>query len=204
MKKYKLIIFDLIDTLADCRGLSDMNTLLEKDLGKAIVDKFIDGGNIDKIKSVDEAIAKFKTIANISEQQEKLVRRWLEWPETFIFNDTIETLEYLKKKGYKIAIISNSPPTTKDQLADLGIKQYFDEAVFSFEVGNRKPEKEIFLNLLNKVGAEASEALMIGDSLKYDINGAAAVGIDTILLDRNDSVNHSPKITDLIELQKII
>jgi len=204
MKKYKLIIFDLIDTLADCRGLSDMNTLLEKDLGKAIVDKFIDGGNIDKIKSVEAALIKFKSITTLSEEQEKLVRQWLEWSETFLFDDTIETLEYLKKKGYKIAIISNSPPTTKDQLANLGIKQYFDVAIFSFEVGHRKPEKEIFLNLLNKVGAEASEALMIGDSLKYDINGASAVGIDAILLDRKNAASHNPKITNLLDLQKLI
>ncbi len=204
MKKYKLIIFDLIDTLADCRGLSDMNTILEKNLGKEIVDKFIDGGNIDKLTSVEEAITKFKTITILSEQQEQLVRQWLEWSDTFLFDDTIETLEYLKEKGYKIALISNSPPTSKDQLADLGIKQYFDEAIFSFELGYRKPEKEIFLSMLDKAGVEASEALMIGDSLKYDINGANAVGIDAILLDRNNIASHNPKITKLLDLQRII
>lgn len=128
----------------------------------------------------------------------------MEWSETFLFDDTIETLKYLKKKDYRIALISNSPPTSKDQLADLGIKQYFDEAVFSFEVGNRKPEKEIFLNLLEKVGAEASEVLMIGDSMKYDVEGANACNIDAILLDRKNASNYEPRITSLLELHNII
>lgn len=204
MNKYKLVIFDLIDTLADCRGLSDMTTLLEASFSKETINRFVDGGNIDKIKSVDEAINRFKVIESFSEEQEGLLRKWLEWSETFLFDDTLEILKYLKDKGYKIAIISNSPPTSRDQLKDLGIKQYIDEGIFSFEVGSRKPEKEIFLGLIEKMKITPSEALMVGDSIKNDVNGANAVGIDALLIDRNGILNHEPKITNLTQLRGIL
>ncbi len=204
MNEYKLIIFDLIDTLAYCKGLSDVTTTLEQGLGVDTIDKFIDGGGIDKIKSVDEAIDKFKSIASISNQQEILLRQWLDWHETFLYDDTIEILEYLKNKKYILAIISNSPPTSRDQLADLGIKEYFDEEIFSYQVGNRKPEPKIFLSLIEKIGIEPSQALMIGDSMKNDINGALTTGIKAILLDRDGSVDYEPKINNLSQLQQII
>jgi len=78
MNVYKLIIFDLIDTLAYCDNLSEMTAVLEQSLGVGVLDKFIDGGNIDKIKSVDEAINKFKSISFFSDQQEVLLRQWLD------------------------------------------------------------------------------------------------------------------------------
>lgn len=201
MKKYELVIFDLIDTLAYCKGLSDIEAQLIQILGKDTIDLFIDGGNLDKIKSVEEAMGKFKLITQLNSDQEESVRQWLSWSESYLFDDSIEILEYLKNEGYKTAVISNSPPTTQDQLLDLGIKKYIDEAVFSYEVGSRKPEKEIFLKLLEKVNVAPSQALMIGDSMKNDINGARAVGIDALLIDRSNTVDFDPKITNLLQLK---
>ena len=203
-KKYKLIIFDLIDTLAYCEGLTEQSLRLEQVLGKDVVNQFIDGGNIDKLKSVDEAVAKFKTIAPLTTEQEGMVRKWLSWSDSHLFSDSIEILSYLKNEGYKVAIISNSPPTANDQLQDLGIKDYIDTAVFSFEVGSRKPEKEIFLNLLAQTKVEPSDALMIGDSLKNDVRGADSVGIDSLFLDRTDTIDYAPKITGLLQLREFL
>ena len=204
LKKYRLVIFDFIDTLAACKGLSKVEIALEQELGKETVEAFIDGGNIDKIPSVDEAMNTFKSITSLSKEQEELVRRWLDWSDISLFEDTIDTLEYLKEKGYLIAIISNSPPSSRDQLADLGIRQYVDEAVFSFEVGSKKPEKEIFTALLNKLHIEPQDALMIGDSIKNDINGANACDIDALLLDRNTTIIFDPKIITLRELRNFL
>lgn len=203
-KKYKLIIFDLIDTLAYCEGLSEQSMHLEEVLSKDVINRFVDGGNIDKLRSVDEALAKFRAIAPLSAEQELLVREWLSWSQNYLFNDSIEVLKYLKNEGYKVAVISNSPPTTRDQLLDLGIKEYIDVVAFSFEVDARKPEKEIFLSVLAKTNIEPSEALMVGDSLKNDINGAHAVGIDSLLLDRNDTISYAPKITTLLQLKEFL
>ncbi len=204
MNRYKLVIFDLIDTLADCKGLPEMTARLEDSFSKETIDAFIDHGNIDKIKSVDDAIARFRTIKDFSQKDEILLRQWVEWSETFLYEDTIETLQYLKSKGYKIAIISNSPPTSKDTLSDLKIKEYIDELIFSFAVGSRKPEPEIFMTCLLRAGVEPSEAVMIGDSLKNDIHGAISVGINAILIDRNSTLDYEPRVRSLSELRNLL
>jgi len=51
---------------------------------------------------------------------------------------------------------------------------------------------------------DPSQALMIGDSMKNDIEGASAVGINTVLLDRSNDIDYKPKITNLLQLQQII
>ncbi len=204
MKNYDLIIFDLIDTLAYCEGLSEHTLRLEQSLGKKTVEEFIDGGNIDTFRSVAEAIRKFKSITPLTMEEEEAVHDWLSWSKIFLFSDSVEILEFLKNEGYKIGVISNSPPTPRDQLSDLGIKHYIDEVIFSFEVGYRKPEKEIFLTMLEGTGVDASRALMIGDSIKYDINAARAVGIDALLLDRQNTSETTPKITNLSELKAFL
>lgn len=204
MKKYRLIIFDLIDTLAECRGLAEVENKLIAELGQEAVDQFIDSGRIDTIRTPDEAIKKFRSVISLSEAQEKLTREWLEWSRTYLYADTLETLEYLKGRGYKIAILSNSPPTSKDQLADLKIGKYIDQAVFSFQVNARKPEKEIFSAVLEKFGLLPADALMIGDSMKNDIEGARNCGIDGLLLDRSNQSAYEPKITALSDLRHIL
>ena len=60
MKKYKLIIFDLIDTLANSDGIVKATELLEKDLGKESIKLLIDDGQIDKEPTVNSVICKFK------------------------------------------------------------------------------------------------------------------------------------------------
>ena len=55
---------------------------------------------------------------------------------------------------------------------------------FRFETGYRKPEKEIFEFVLNKIGVDPKDAVMIGDSMKNDIFGAQSANIDAILLNR--------------------
>jgi len=204
MNKYKLVIFDLIDTLAENKGLDIVTAQLEKELGIEAINRLIDNGKIDTIASVNEVIQKFKTFYSLSPAQESLVQQWVEWAKADLYSDTISTLEYLKKKDYIIAIISNSPPTTRNQLAELGIAQYINEAVFSFQVGSRKPDKKIFEYLLAKTKIKASEAVMIGDSIKNDMDGASACGINIILLDRNDSQKYTPKISSLVELQEML
>ncbi|MCX6757869.1 MAG: HAD-IA family hydrolase [Candidatus Nomurabacteria bacterium] len=203
-KKYKLIIFDLIDTLANSESISESTKILEQEIGTEIVDFIIGGGKIDTEKTVDDVITRVKNFRNISNEEEQMIRTWIEPSGTFLLSEAIEILKYLKEKSYLLGIISNSPPTTQDQLEDLGISSYFDSAVFSFECGYRKPSREIYDLFLKRFNVSASEALMIGDSMKNDVSGAQNAGLDAILLDKDDVINFSPKIKNLLELKNIL
>lgn len=203
-KKYKIIIFDLIDTLVNSKSISESTKALEQAIGTDIVDYIISDGKIDTEKTIDEVINRVKNFKNITPEQEKLIRTWIEPSGTILLPETIEILQYLKDKGYLIGIISNSPPTTQDQLGDLKIDSFINQTIFSFECGYRKPNKEIYNLFLNKLGISPKEALMVGDSLKNDVLGAQSAGLDAFLLDPNNNSNYEPKIKSLLELKNIL
>jgi HAD superfamily hydrolase (TIGR01549 family) len=97
---------------------------------------------------------------------------------------TLKTLERLRDVVARLGVISNVsllPHKIHADLAELGIARYLDAAIFSSEVGWRKPDARIFLHALGAIGAEPSETVFVGDRLNDDIVGAQAVGMRTIL-----------------------
>ncbi len=204
MKTYKAVIFDHIDTLTESYGMSEATAKLEAQLGEGAVKRLIDNGAIDVMPSPDAIVEKFKSSQSLPAEEEQSLRQWIEWTRVGLYDDTIPTLSYLKEKGYLIGLISNSPPTSRDPLADLGLRKYINYSIFSFEAKLRKPEAGIFLALLKKMSIAPAEALMIGDDMKNDILGAEAVGMDAILLDRTNTSDYQPKISSLKDLIHIL
>lgn len=120
------------------------------------------------------------------------------------FADTLSNLEKLKKK-YKIVLISNTDQFTIKQVIDkFGLKDYFDEMIFSHDLGILKNDSEMFETALKKVGVKPEDAVMVGDSMESDIRGAEKAGIKAILIDRRDKREYNHKIVTLNDLQKMI
>ena len=91
-------------------------------------------------------------------------------------------LETLRERGLKLGVVSNAidpPGLLHRDLAQFGVAGLLDVAVFSSEVGWRKPHAAIFERALQRLGVEASRTLFVGDTLASDIAGAAAVGMRT-------------------------
>jgi len=91
-------------------------------------------------------------------------------------------LEVLRERGLRLALVSNAidPPWLLHRdLAELGVAERLDAAVFSSEIGLRKPHAAIFERALALVGVAPERALMVGDRLREDVGGAAALGIAT-------------------------
>ena len=90
--------------------------------------------------------------------------------------------EALRERGLKLGLVSNAfdpPQLLHRDLAELGIAERLDVALFSSEVGRRKPDPEIFRRALDALDVGASEALFVGDTLGSDIAGAAELGMRT-------------------------
>ena len=62
----------------------------------------------------------------------------------------------------------------------MGLAERLDYAVFSSEVGKRKPHPEIFERALEVLGVPAAEAVFVGDRLYEDVRGAAELGMTTV------------------------
>ena len=68
----------------------------------------------------------------------------------------------------------------------LGIGEWIDGVVTSEEAGIEKPGKEFFLLCLEKAMCNSSECAFVGDSLKGDVLGACAVGMQGVLYDKKN------------------
>jgi putative hydrolase of the HAD superfamily len=91
-------------------------------------------------------------------------------------------LETLRERGLKLGLVSNAidpPDLLHRDLEQLGVAQRLDVAVFSSEVGRRKPDPSIFEVALSRLGIEPERALMVGDSAPNDVAGAQALGMTT-------------------------
>lgn len=99
----------------------------------------------------------------------------------------VETLEYLKR-NYKLHIITNGfREVFEIKMNACGIRNYFDHIIVSEEHELLKPDKKIFRLAETLSGAQASECVMIGDSLESDVEGALNAGWEAIYLAENIS-----------------
>jgi HAD superfamily hydrolase (TIGR01509 family) len=98
------------------------------------------------------------------------------------YPDTAEVLKGLHRQGIKTAVVSNIAFDVRPAFVSIGIADYVDEFVLSFEVGAIKPDAAIFETALARLGVEAAHAVMVGDSDEAD-GGARAVGCGFILVD---------------------
>jgi HAD superfamily hydrolase (TIGR01509 family) len=87
----------------------------------------------------------------------------------------------------KVAIVTNNVVAEQiEKLAHLGMTDLVDVLVISEEAGVRKPDAAIFRLALERCGASADRAVMIGDSWGADVIGARSAGIRVVWLNRSE------------------
>jgi putative hydrolase of the HAD superfamily len=99
---------------------------------------------------------------------------------------TIEMLEMVRSKGYAIGLVSDVAwglPSNYPQrdMRYFQLTDYFDDMVFSTDVGLRKPHPKMFKIALSNLGADADSSVFVGNSLQCDVKGALGVGMTAVL-----------------------
>ncbi len=96
----------------------------------------------------------------------------------------VEGLSAIAAAGVQMAIVSNSDGTVEEQLLAHRICQVGAGAgvrvaavVDSFLVGYAKPDPRIFGHALASLGVASDRAIHVGDSVRYDVEGARAAGV---------------------------
>lgn len=105
------------------------------------------------------------------------------------YDDAGPTLDALRARGIRTAILSNVGFDLRPVLERSGLVDRFDVLVMSFELGVAKPRPGIFAHALERLEVGAHETLMVGDSW-HDDAAAAALGIRTLILPRTDGPLH--------------
>ncbi len=86
----------------------------------------------------------------------------------------------------RIGIVTNGPAELqRAKIGLLGVDGLADFTLVSGEFGAWKPDRAIFEEALRLGGADADEALMVGDSLAHDIAGASDAGLRTVWVNRD-------------------
>jgi len=128
--------------------------------------------------------------------------------KTHLFPYTIEILEYLKQKEYKMHLITNGFESVQfKKIKNSGLADYFIEVITSEASNSLKPQKEIFEYALKNAKASVNESIMIGDNESADIQGGINIGMDTIFVNHVQVVPTVPAtytITHLKELENIL
>lgn len=109
------------------------------------------------------------------------------------FSDTEETLDYLKRRGYKLGIIANQSLGAAERLENWGLLDYFDVVASSAELGAAKPDRAIFEKALAMAGCKAADAAMVGDRLDNDVIPAKAMGMKTVWIRKGLSAYQDPR-----------
>ena len=92
-------------------------------------------------------------------------------------------LESLRGRGLKLGLVSNAFDPgwlLQRDLEQMGLAERLDFAVFSSEVGKRKPHPAIFERALEALSVAASETVFVGDRLYEDVRGAGELGMTTV------------------------
>lgn len=103
-----------------------------------------------------------------------------------LWDDALPVVRELRSRGIRTVLVSNCDHGTRPVVDRLRLPDELDAVILSFEVGVAKPDAGIYLAALEALGAQPSEALFVDDQAAY-CDGAAALGIQTLLLVRDDA-----------------
>ena len=119
---------------------------------------------------------------------------WVHSHHFELYDDALPTLEDLRRRGLAIGLLSNSSRDLDEFVAHHRLD--VDAVLTSRVHGKTKPHETIFRALLAKLDVEPHEAAMVGDQLEDDIEGARAIGMHAVLLDRE---GRFPDVPDRLE-----
>ena len=155
------------------------------------------------LQLVQKAFAGSAAAAGIEEFFDNLYQEFAGRQSWRIFDDVFPTLEELRRRGFRLGIISNWDERLRPLLAELDLSPYFESIVISVEAGYVKPERQIFETAISSLAVPAQSILHVGDSPTEDLAGAQAAGLNALFLDRNPPSRGS-SIASLAELLGLV
>jgi putative hydrolase of the HAD superfamily len=206
----KAIFFDIDDTLYDSTKLT---TMARQNSIRAMIDSGLPEKSEEKLYNLLNEIIK-KHGPNYAKHYDRLLEELgLEHDPKIVaagvvayehtkegylkpYPGVVPTLLKLKEK-YKLGVISNGLAIKQwEKLIGLGIHHIFDVVATSEELGFKKPQKEIFLFAVEKLGLTPADCIMVGNRLDTDILGGNTAGMKTVRQKRGKYKEISPSKKD--------
>jgi HAD superfamily hydrolase (TIGR01662 family) len=133
----------------------------------------------------------------------EITRGWERHENFELYDDVPDALAALRSAGLRIGLVSNSARDVREFARHHGLD--VDAGISSFHHGRTKPHASIFRAVLELLGVEPDEAAMVGDTIADDIEGALALGMRAILVDREGRhEDFEPRVESLSELPALL
>jgi putative hydrolase of the HAD superfamily len=133
----------------------------------------------------------------------EITRGWERHENFELYDDVAGALSSLRASGLRIGLVSNSARDVREFARHHGLD--VDAGISSFHHGRTKPHASIFRAVLDLLDVEPTEAAMVGDTIADDIEGAQALEMLAILLDREGHhPDFRPRIASLNELPALL
>lgn len=163
--KQKLVVFDLLGVLTtEPHLVSKVLKSILPNIDNSFLRKNYEQHQISQINN--KQFWKRLEIDNIEDIEQKIVNKII------LRKDTLALVTKLRKNN-KLAILSNVPKEWGNKISKkLDLTTYFDEIVFSGDLGIKKPDPEIYKMLIKKfTNINPSNIYFIDDNLKYLVSG---------------------------------
>jgi HAD superfamily hydrolase (TIGR01549 family) len=148
---------------------------------------FTRGRDLAQTRSFESVAALADTLAietgrPVPAQLVALCERELErWRSGYrLAEGAVELLAMLNAAEIPVAILSNADSFSKIVATELGLVARTSAALFSCDLGVRKPDRAAFVAAMARLAAGPAETLVVGDSWQSDIVGALAVGASAV------------------------
>ena len=219
MENIKAIIFDAYGTLFDVNSAAEKckskigdkwesfanywrTTQLEYTWLRSMMERHKDFWKITE-DSLDKAMKVFEIDASMKNELLDLYKILSPYPEVK------DTLQKLKDKNYKLAILSNGTPELLDELVNSNnLKNLFDDIFSIEEVGIFKPSSKVYDIPIKKYNIKKNEVAFLSSNT-WDVSGGGNYGYNSIWVNRNknifDNLDFKPiyEIDNLTELNNL-
>ena len=186
----KAIIFDLDDTLYDCSGTL---VLKSKKLAAKIISNAIKCSEAealelqleleDRLGPKADISREIADLYNLSEEFCKEITDTiytLEVEGAILFPDTMDSINELKKIGYKLFLVTfGNREMQKKKIKALGLEKAFDKIIIT---DNPRGKEKCFSEILTEYNLEPEQVLCVGDKIKDEIEVGKRLGMLTALM----------------------
>lgn len=200
----KIIIFDVMGVIFEVGD--DTNDLLvpyilnlNKNISQEKIVNLYTAASLGKISAYE-----FWSDLGVAAENIETIQQ--EYLETHLTLDTqfIETVDKLRKKGYRIALLSNDVSEWSQYLRKIhDINPYIDFTFISGDLGLRKPDPEIYKVALKEMQAQPWDCIFIDDH-PARVDAAIKLGITSILFNREKHTYRGLQIGSFLDLLKML
>ena len=193
--RYEVVLFDLYGTLIDIHT-DEQATKPWQELWE-----FLDatGAHYDDAAHLKASFDQLNAVNAVASERLAANAAWVfrqACTSTFrLYPGAVDMLNALKQSGRRVVLVSNAQACyTRPELVKSGLTKVLDRILISSEEGIRKPSPLFFLRALERELTTPDHALMVGNEVQCDIQGAASAGIDGVYLHTAISRQDDPAV----------